>query len=560
MSLLFNFVVSEGEAVDHFNVLFGLGIFLYGMSQLEYGISKQADARLRAWLRTGTGTRLGSVSTGIVATALLQSSSMISLLVLAFASAGILPLLNAVGILLGANLGTTFTGWIVAAFGFKMDLEAIALPILGCSAFALVGSKRDTGFSHSAFVMLGIGLLLFGLGIMKGSMEALSQAWDVTILQGHHPVIYLAFGVFITFIVQSSSAVMMMALAALNAGFINLPEAAALVIGADLGTTSTTVLGSLTGNVIKRQLAFAHFTFNLVVDLSAFLLLLPAIPLLMSLANMSDPLYSLVAFHSLINLIGLAVFLPFLSQYTRWIEHVFSKRLTNPSGMLDRVPAEVPDAALVALEETVKQLLIKASCNSLRIFALKPEQLKIVDANRSQLIGSITHKDFIKGYEELKTSEGHVFSYSLQIQRQPLVENQVRELERLQMIVRKIVFGNKSLKDIQKDLDDLKYANPDSMRELYDLHKLFQKTAYEKLIDLILADHESAFIQEQLAQLGKDNDQHAQRAIEFVLSHAEHGVNEGTAMSIQLNVNREIHQALKTFLEAFKLWSSTPLN
>lgn len=544
----------------HFNVLFGLGIFLYGMSQLEYGISKLADARLRAWLRTGTGTRLGSVSTGIVATALLQSSSMISLLVLAFASAGILPLLNAVGILLGANLGTTFTGWIVAVFGFKMDLEAIALPILGCSAFALVGSKRGSGFSHSAFVMLGIGLLLFGLGIMKGSMEALSQAWDVTILQGHHPAIYLLFGVFITFIVQSSSAVMMMALAALNAGFINLPEAAALVIGADLGTTSTTVLGSLTGNVIKRQLAFAHFVFNLVVDLSAFLLLLPAIPLLMTLASMDDPLYALVAFHSLINFIGLAVFLPFLGQYTRWIERVFSKRLTNSMGMLDRVPTEVPDAALVALAETVKQLLIKASCNSLRIFALKPEQLKIVVDNPTQLIGSMTHKDFIKGYEELKTSEGHVFAYSLQIQRQPLAENQARELERLQMIVRQIVFANKSLKDIQKDLDDLKYGNHDSMRELYDLHKLFQKTAYEKLIDLILAEHAPAFIQEQLAQLGKDNEQHAQRAIEFVLSHAEHGVNEGTAMSIQLNVNREIHQALKTCLKAFKLWNSNSLN
>ena len=545
--------------MTHFNVIFGLGIFLYGMSQLEYGISKLADARLRAWLRTGTGTRLGSVSTGIVATALLQSSSMISLLVLAFASAGILPLLNAVGILLGANLGTTFTGWIVALFGFKMDLEAIALPILGSSAFLLVLSKRGTSFAHSAFVMLGIGLLLFGLGIMKGSMETLSQAWDVTVLQGHHPVVYFIFGVFITFIVQSSSAVMMMALAALNAGFINLPEAAALVIGADLGTTSTTVLGSLTGNVIKRQLAFAHFVFNFVVDISAFLLLLPAIPILMSLANIQDPLFSLVAFHSLVNLLGLGIFVPFLSQYTRWIERVFSKNLTNPLDMLERVSAAVPDAALVALDETVKQLIFKGACNSLRIFNLKPEQLKVVAENQTQLIGSVEHKDFTKGYEELKTGEGHVFSYSLQIQEQPLEESQALELERLQMVVRQVVFCNKSLKDIQKDLEDLKYANHESMRELYEIHKLFQKAVYEKLIDLILAYHEPVFVHEELDQISKDNDQHAQRAIEFVLSHARSGANEGTVMSIQLNVNREIHQALKTLLDAFKLWSSPSL-
>jgi phosphate:Na+ symporter len=547
--------------VVHFNVIFGLGIFLYGMSQLEYGISKLADARLRAWLRTGTNSRVGSVSTGIVATALLQSSSMISLLVLAFASAGILPLLNAVGILLGANLGTTFTGWLVALFGFKMDLEAVALPILGLSAFLLVLSKRGTSVGYSACVMLGIGLLLFGLGIMKGSMEHLSQTWDVSVLQGHHPVIYLLFGVVLTFIVQSSSAAMMMALASLNAGFINLPEAAALVIGADLGTTSTTVLGSLTGNVIKRQLAFAHFVFNFVVDLAAFALLLPALPLFMSFFTIEDPLFSLVAFHSLMNLTGLAVFMPFLSQYTKWIEKVFSHRLKNPAGMLERVSTEVPDVALTALSETVKQLLLRGTCNCLRIFGLKPEQLKIIAENRSQLIGSMSRKDFIKGYEELKIQEGQIFSFALHLQEQSLSQTEALELGRLQMIVRQVVFCNKSLKDIQKDLEDLKYANHDSMRELYDTHKLFQKAAYEKLIELALVEHEPVFMQEELAAIGKENDQHAQTAIEFVLSHAGHGVNEGTLMSTQLNANREIHQALKTLLEAFKhLGSSSPEN
>lgn len=543
--------------MSHFDVIFGLGIFLYGMSQLEYGISKLADARLRAWLRTGTGSRFGSVSTGIVATALLQSSSMISLLVLAFASAGILPLINAIGILLGANLGTTFTGWIVAIFGFKMDLEAIALPILGSSAFGLVLSKQGSKFNYSAFVMLGIGLLLFGLGIMKSSMEFLSQAWDVTVLQGYHPAIYLLFGVFITFIVQSSSAVMMMALAALNTGFINLPEAAALVIGADLGTTSTTVLGSLTGNVIKRQLALAHFVFNFVVDLSAFFLLLPLLPALMSIVKIQDPLYSLVAFHSLMNLLGLGLFIPFLSQYTHWIGKVFSRKLISLTSMLETVSVAVPDAALVALRETVKQLLVKGSCNCLRIFGLKPEQLKIIGDNHDKLIGSITHKEFVKGYEELKAQEGQIFAYSVQLKKQTLLESQALELERLQMIVRHLVFCNKSLKGIGKDLEDLKFANHDSLRELYEMHKLFQKTVYEKLIELLLVDHEPSFIQEELAEIGNENDRHAEASIQFVLSHAGHTLNEGTLMSTQLNVNREMHQALRTLLEAFKLWSSS---
>ena len=123
------------------NFIFGLGLFLFGMSQLEYGIRKLSDVRLRNWLRASTGSSAGSVGTGVVATALLQSSSMVSLLVLAFASAGLLPFVNAVGIILGANLGTTFTGWLVAIFGFKLDLESLALPLLGLSAFATVFTK-----------------------------------------------------------------------------------------------------------------------------------------------------------------------------------------------------------------------------------------------------------------------------------------------------------------------------------------------------------------------------------------------------------------------------------
>jgi phosphate:Na+ symporter len=316
------------------------------------------------------------------------------------------------------------------------------------------------------------------------------------------------------------------------------------------------VLGSLTGNVIKRQLAFAHFVFNFVVDLSAFALLLPALPLLMSVLTIEDPLFALVAFHSMMNVIGLAVFVPLLSQYTKWIEKVFSRWAVKPAGMLETVSTDVPDAALSALAETVKQLLLKGTCNCLRIFGLKPEQLKIIDENRSQLFDSIVHQDFIKGYEQLKTQEGQIFSFALQLQVQPLTEREALELERLQAIVRQIVYCNKSLKDIIKDLEDLKYANHDSMRELYEIHKLFQKTYCEKLIDLILVDHEPAFIQEELAAIVKENDQHEQTAIQFVLSHAGHGVNEGTKMSMQLNANREIHQALKTLLKAFKHWSS----
>ena len=427
------------------NFIFGIGIFLFGMSRLEYGIRKLGDARLRAWLRASTGSKLGSVSTGVISTAILQSSSMMSLLVLAFASAGILPLVNAVGILLGANLGTTMTGWIVAIFGFKLDLESMALPLFGISCFALALLPRGTRGNYGASVALGIALLLFGLGVMKTSMETLPERWDVSILQGHHAVVYLLFGVVLTMLVQSSSAVMMMALAALDTQLIILPEAAALIIGADLGTTSTTALGSLTGSAIKRQLAFAHVMFNVIVDVLAFLLLLPALPWLLSLLSLEDPLLSLVAFHSTFNLIGLLGFLPLLNQYTAWIEKVFAGDAFKGASVLDKVPPAVPDAALVAVRETVRQLMLQAACNALVFFDVRPTDIKAIEAQRESVIGSELPLEFDTGYEELKSMEGSIFNYALHIQSQPLEESDARHLEMLQLMVRHTVFCNKNL-------------------------------------------------------------------------------------------------------------------
>ncbi len=541
--------------MSQLNFVFGLGIFLFGMSQLEYGIRRLSYARLRNWLRSSTGSRLGSVSTGVVTTAILQSSSMVSLLVLAFASAGLLPLVNAIGVILGANLGTTFTGWIVAIFGFKLDLEAMALPMLGITALVMAISKRESRLHLSAVAVFGLALLLFGLGVMKASMETLPQQFDIAMLQGHHPLVYLLFGVLMAALVQSSSAVMMMALAALDAQFIALPEAVALVIGADLGTTSTTALGSLTGSVIKRQLAFAHFSFNFIVDITAFIVLLPLLPALFSILRLEDPLYSLVAFHSLMNLLGLLVFIPLLRRFATWIEKLFSRGMMQSTNVLDRVPPEVVEAALVAMTDTVRQLILEAASNALQIFELKPEKYREIDENRRAVIGGTTHQDFDRDYEELKNQEGRIHRYSMKIQAQPLEPNEALQLEWLQTITRHVVFCVKNLKDIEQDLRVMKHGSDQSLRELYERHKTFQKSIYDKFIDLILGDHSNDYILEELTGIGELNDQHTEECNRFVQAHVGQYAAEEGAVSIQFNSNREIRHAVKTLAKAIYLWA-----
>lgn len=534
------------------NFLFGLGIFLFGMSQLEKGIRRLSDARLKGLLRSSSNTSLGSISIGAVSTAVLQSSSMVSLLVLAFASAGLLPLVNAIGIILGANLGTTMTGWLVATIGFKLDLQSMALPLLGISSLLLVLMKERTKPNSTALVFLGIGLLLFGLGVMKASTETIPQQWDVAQLSGLHPAIYLLLGIFIAFLIQSSSAVMMMALTALNADFISLQDAAALVIGADLGTTSTTILASVYGSVIKRKLAFAHCSFNLIVDLSAFILLLPLLPQLLALVAIRDPLYGLVAFHSLINLLGLIAFVPFLTLFANWIETLFSKWKMQAQSLLESVTPDITDAALVAMKDTTIAITVQAICNAMRVFSLQPEKMNIIIAAQETLEDRISHENFGKAYEDLKQKEGALLQYALNIQSQPLDEAQARSLESYRSITRSVIYSNKTLKDINSDLEELKHSAATSANELYQKQKQFHKDTYQKLVELILGNHPHSFILEELEGMQASNDKHYEEMNNFVYSNISAAVEnngvEGTEISTQLNVNHEVHHASKNML------------
>ena len=263
------------------DLLIGLSIFLFGMMQLERSVESLSSRWMKQWLANTTGHRFSSVFAGTTITALVQSSSMVSLVVLAFASAGIMPLFNAIGVLLGANLGTTFTGWLVAMLGFKLDLQVVALPTIGLGGLLQVFGERREKTRAAGAALFGLGLMLFGLGLIKAVVGGVAEYGDLHLMLGMNPLGYVVIGVLLATVIQSSSASMLVALTALSSGIINFPSAAAIVIGADLGTTSTTVLGSLKGSPIKRQLALAHVLFNVVVAVYVVSLLLFRLPMAM---------------------------------------------------------------------------------------------------------------------------------------------------------------------------------------------------------------------------------------------------------------------------------------
>jgi len=544
-------------------LLFGLGIFLYGMSRLEEGLRDISRTRLKRWLIQSTSTPISSASFGVAITTLLQSSSMVSLLVLAFASAGIMPLYNGIGVILGANVGTTATGWLVTLLGFKLDLEVLAIPFFGIGCLSQVLLKAGTRWRAAGKLILGLGLLLYGLSLMKSSVANLPQSWDISLLSEQPAILYLLVGILITAIIQSSSATMMLTLTALHAGLIDLPGAASLVIGADIGTTSTTVLGSLTGSAIKKRLALAHVLFNFIVDIAAFIFLLPFLPELLSWLGISDPLYSLVAFHSCFNLLGLLCFLPFLKPFSRWINQRFdgTETLTHS---IQSMPTEVPEAALSAMMKQVNRLWLQALLNNLQHFSLKLTDLGKLSTN--QLLVDLSLKNnnaaWQQHYELIKDHEDDLMQFALRLQQEPLDENQAQQLAKLLEVTRSLVYACKTLKDIHQNLQHLQNSDDSAATTLFFLQQQFHRDLYRQFVSLMLEKHAAGYVLEDLANLQTTNDQHYQTMNTRVYSATDYHEKAGNKvlidgdaqLSTQLNVNREIHHANKSLIQSLHQW------
>ena len=216
-----------GVAFDYWEFLAGLMLFLLAMSLVEAAIGAFAGRRFKGMIARSTGSPLRGIVSGTAATAVLQSSSMVSLMMLAFVGARVIRLRDALLVVFGANLGTTATGWIVATIGFKLDLAALALPLIALGGLvSTLVPKREA--AHYGRLVLGIGLLLLALQFMKGAVEGAAELVDPQMLAEFSGWQYLLFGTVFSALVQSSSATMVITLSLLNGGVIDLPSAAAL--------------------------------------------------------------------------------------------------------------------------------------------------------------------------------------------------------------------------------------------------------------------------------------------------------------------------------------------
>ncbi len=342
---------------DIVQTLGGIGLFLLGMIWLTEGLRGLAGSRLRNALARFTRTPFSGAVAGSVATAALQSSSATTVTAIGFVSAGLLTFPQALGIIFGANVGTTLTGWLVAVLGFKLHLGEVVLPLVLVGALLRLLSRGWLSMLGMAFA--GFSLLFIGIDAMRAGMAGFEgvvtpSVFPADSLTGRLQLVLI--GIAITVVTQSSSAGVATALAALGAGAINFPQAAAMVIGMDVGTTFTAALASIGGSTAARRTGLSHVIYNLLTGIMAFLLLGPFTLMVAPLIAGGDDQIGLVAFHSGFNILGVVLVLPFTRLFAKLIVTLVPEEAPQLTRRLDRHLLKDADAATDAVVGTIEDL------------------------------------------------------------------------------------------------------------------------------------------------------------------------------------------------------------
>lgn len=297
----------------------GIAIFLFGMLSLEQGFQTFTGGGLERLLRRTTSSTGKSMLFGIVSTTLMQSSSLVSVITISFLSAGLITLAAGIGIIFGANLGTTTGAWLIAGFGLKVDIAAYAMPMLAFGVILIFQSYRS--LKGIGYILAGLGFLFLGIHYMKEGFEAFKDTIDLAkyAVAGYPGVLlFTAVGIFATVVMQSSHATLVLTITALAAGQITYENALALAIGANVGTTITAILGSMSANEAGKRLAVAHLVFNVMTGIIAIVFIYQLVALVngaSALVGIADDDYTLklAVFHSVFNVIGIVFMLPLLN-------------------------------------------------------------------------------------------------------------------------------------------------------------------------------------------------------------------------------------------------------
>jgi phosphate:Na+ symporter len=468
------------SSLDLWKLLAGLAIFLYGMFLMEDSIKAMSGKAFRKMIRQYTNGRLRSVGSGALVTGILQSSAAVSLMVLAFVGAGVMTMENGIGVIMGSNIGTTCTAWLVAVFGFKLKIESFALPLIAVGGMILIAFGPSSRFFQASRLLLGFGFLFLGLDFMKTSVENFAQHLDLQRIAAFGPWLYAIVGILLTALMQSSSVSIAIVLTALNSSLITFPMAAAMVIGANIGSTVTVLLGSIGGIPPKKRVSVSHLIFNIVTGVVAFISIQP-LSLLVGhfIDTTTNSVMALALFHTLFNIIGVLIFFPFIGMLSRALIKAFPDRKEILTVFLGNTPTEVPDAATASLRKEILHLFEECQLYNLRSFKIDEKLVFDHPLPFEKNSGKRFHLE--DQYDNVKLLHGEIFEFYAKLLHEKQEETEAKELERIIYASRNIMNSIKNIKGVRHNLEEFDAADNDFLNSQY---KSFRRRLMELYHDI----------------------------------------------------------------------------
>lgn len=528
----------------------GIGMFLFAMYLIEESLKNLSGRGFKLFLQRITKNNIGAVVGGTVITAILQSSSMVSLMVLAFVGAGVFTMKNAMAIILGANLGTTLASWLVATLGFKTNIEIIAYPAVCLGGFLLIILGNRKTIKYISFFLLGFGLMFIGLSFMKTAMESQVQHFDFSQYADMPLIVFLFLGFLITLILQSSGVTMVLTLSALNVGAIGFPMAAAIVLGSETGTIIKIIISAIGGNATKKRVALGNLLFNICITVIVFILLKPILYLITDIFKIKDPLIGLVSFSTLINLLAIVIFLPVLDLFTKFLERFFKSTNGSAATFISHASIAEPETALDLFRRETIYFIHNSMLFNLQLFDIETRPFQ----EKCDLKGvHDTHNYFSKTkeekYEFLKQLQGELQAFYLNLRIKLQGEQQV-ELNQLISAVRSAMHAVKSVKDIGSNIQNLRESSKDIKHNFFMHHKKETENLYLQLNAYLSLDKKANF--EDLQIIFDAIEQNYSSALNNFYADAQNTPIENIDITTVINFNRELFTSNKAILMAIK--------
>jgi phosphate:Na+ symporter len=449
----------------------GVAIFLFGMIALEEGFKAFSGGTLEKILQKSTDKLYKSIGFGMLATTIMQSSSLVSVLTISFLGAGLIGLAQGIGIVFGANIGTTTGAWLVAGFGLKVKISAYAMPMLVFGVILIF--QKAKSLKGIGYILAGLGFLFLGIHYMKDGFEAFKSTIDLASFGGtglKYLFIFTGIGIFATVVMQSSHATLVLIITALSVGQISYENALALAIGANVGTTITAIIGAMSSNIVGKRLAGAHLIFNVTTGLIAIIFMsqiMYSVDFVSNAVGIASDDYTLklAVFHTIFNVIGVAVMVPFIGKLVVFLESTLKDKHPEETTSFDTAQylndsvLELPATAMAAIVRETKHLYTNAFEIITHGLNLKRENI-ISTMPLENVIKNVYSKsavdidDFYN--HRIKGIYGEIIDFSTKAQSQMAPED-IEALYKIKLANRDIVEAVKDTKHLQKNL--VKYEN-----------------------------------------------------------------------------------------------------